>query len=102
MGENQPYREKINTFIETESGILLQNWNDDGTRNEKCDVTITFSEGKWLGNNLGTECIVRGATLRSEFQLQPGVLLTRDAGYINNKLIWGSLDYYHFGRLTQR
>ena len=102
MGENQPYREKINTFIETESGILLQNWNDDGTRNEKCDVTITFSEGKWLGKNIGTECIVRGAILRSEFQLQPGQLLTRDAGYIDNKLIWGSLDYYHFGRLTQR
>lgn len=102
MGEDQPYREKINTFIETESGILLQNWNDDGTRNEKCDVTITFSEGKWFGNNLGTECIVRGAVLRSEFQLQPGELLTRDAGYIDNKLIWGSLDYYHFGRLTQR
>lgn len=102
MGENEPYRKRLNTFIETESGILLQCWNDDGTKNNKCDVLITFRDNTWFGKNIGTECIVRGANLRSEFKLHNNVLMTRDAGYIDNKLIWGSKDYYHFGRLTQR
>lgn len=102
MGEDKPYREKIKTFIETESGILAQTWDIDGTRNNLCDMHITLSKGVWIGKNLGTECIINGATLRSEFELQPGQFLTRDAGFIDDKLVWGSLDYYHFGRLAQR
>jgi hypothetical protein len=102
MGEDNPYRKRLNTFTETESGILLQCWNEDGTKNDKCDVMVTFRDQSWFGENIGTECIVRGANLRSEFQLYNNVLMTRDAGYKDNKLIWGSKDYYHFGRLTQR
>jgi hypothetical protein len=101
-GETKPYRERINTICETESGLILENWNADGTRNNKCDVLVTFSLGTWFGKNIGDDCIIRGAVLHSEFELSPGKLLTRDAGYIDNKLIWGSKDYYHFGRLTQR
>lgn len=101
-GEQKPYRERLNTLCETESGIIIQNWGLDGTRNEKCDVLVTLDNGRWLGKNIGTECIVRGATLRSDFILIPGQLRSRDAGYLNNKMIWGSKDYYHFGRLTQR
>ena len=101
-GEEKPYRERINTLCEIESGIILQNWGLDGTRNEKCDIIVTLDNGKWKGKNIGTECIVRGASLRSDFLLSSGELLSRDAGYVDNKLIWGSRDYYHFGRLTQR
>jgi hypothetical protein len=102
-GENDPYREKYYTMTETESGILLQNWNLDWTRNERCDTIITPDiKGKWFGTNIGTDCIVRGAVLRSEFQLSNNSLMTRDAGYLDDQLIWGSKDYYHFGRLTQR
>jgi hypothetical protein len=101
-GEQKPYRERINTICETESGLILQNWNADGTRNNKCDVLVTFSLGTWFGKNIGDDCIVRGAVLHSEFELIPGKLITRDAGYIDNNLIWGSKDYYQFGRLTQR
>ena len=101
-GEEKPYRERINTLCKIESGIILQNWGLDGTRNEKCDIIVTLDNGKWKGKNIGTECIVRGASLRSDFLLSSGELLSRDAGYVDNKLIWGSRDYYHFGRLTQR
>lgn len=101
-GEQKPYRERINTLCETGSSIILQNWNPDGTRNDKCDIIVTFEDGRWKGQNLGQDCIVRGAILQSEFILSENLLMTRDAGYLNNKMIWGSKDYYHFGRLTQR
>lgn len=101
-GETKPYRERINTLCETESSIIIQNWSLDGTRNEKCDIIVTLDNGRWKGKNIGMGCIVRGAILYSNFILSPGQLLSRDAGYIDNKLIWGSKDYYHFGRLAQR
>jgi len=101
-GEQKPYRERLNTLCETESGIIIQNWGLDGTRNEKCDVLVILDNGRWLGKNIGTDCIVRGAILRSDFILTEDTLMTRDAGYLNNTMVWGSKDYYHFGRLTQR
>ena len=103
MGENSPYRERYHTFSETESGIIMYNYDLTWTRNEKCDIRITpDNRGKWLGRNIGMECIVRDAVLHSEFQLTQDLLMTRDAGYLNNKMMWGSEEHYQFGRLTQR
>lgn len=101
-GESKPYREKIKTLCEIDSNIIMQNWGADGIRNDKCDVIFTFIDNKWHGKNIGEECIVRDSSLRSEIILSPGQLISRDAGYVNNKLVWGSNDYYHFGRLAQR
>lgn len=100
-GEGKPYRERINTLCETESGIIIQNWGSDCVRNSKCDSIVTFENGKWKGKNIGDECIVRGAVLNSEFELSPNKLITRDAGYLDGKRIWGSSEYYNFGRITQ-
>ena len=101
-GETDPYREKLYSFKEDESTITMMNWNLDGTRNEKCDTIVRLNNGIWQGQNRGMGCIVRGATLKSEFSLTKNKLITRDGGYIDGKRVWGSPDFYHFGRLTQR
>lgn len=101
-GETKPYAQRYNIFTETESGILVQNWSLDGIRNDKCDQIVTFVDDKWKGKNIGDECIIRNAVLHSEFELSQNQLLTRDAGYADDKLVWGSKDYYQFGRLAQR
>jgi len=97
-GEQTPYRERIYKLCELESGILMQNWGLDGeTRNEKCDTIVTLDyEGKFKGSNVGTECIVNNAMLRSDFTLSPGLLITRDGGYTDGKLVWGSENHYIF------
>lgn len=98
-GEKNPYAQRYNIFIETESGIIVENWSLDGSRNSKCDTLVRFIDGKWKGKNIGNECIIRGASLCSEFELSENLLVTRDAGYIDGKLVWGSTDYYNFIRL---
>ena len=101
-GEGKPYRERIVTFSESTDHIIIEYYDSDGIRNEKCDTIFKFENGKWIGKNVGEGCIVRGAVLQSDFILSTGKFMTRDAGYLNTKMVWGSKNFYDFGRLAQR
>ena len=101
-GEGKPYRERIVTFSESTDHIIIEYYDRDGIRNEKCDMIVKFENEKWVGKNVGEGCIVRDAVLQSDFILSPGKFMTRDAGYLYDTMVWGSKDFYDFGRLAQR
>ena len=102
QGPSEPYRQKIVTFAEFDDHIMSYSHNDDGTINEKCSMIIHLYNGVWKAHIHGDKCVVRGAILKSEFSLTRDSFVTRDGGFVDGKRIWGSKDFYHFGRIAQR
>ena len=45
-GEGKPYRERTVTFSESDDQIIIEYYDNDGVRNQKCDIIVKFENGK--------------------------------------------------------
>ncbi len=102
-GPNKPYRERFHKVkILSETEVIIQNYNLDWTRDGKCDMIFTFSNGSWFGKLQGNECIgLKGDRVVSELELHGTKMLNRDRGYDkDNNMVWGTEYFYKYTRIS--
>ncbi len=101
-GPNKPYRERFHKVkVISEDQVIIENYNLDWTRDGKCDMIFTYSNGSWFGELQGNECIGKqGYRVTSELQLHGNKMLGRDRGLDdNNNMKWGTEYFYKYTRM---
>ena len=91
MGEENPYRNKWHKVFEQQGVIIVQNWTPDwGEHNYCCDMMF-FQVGDYYDGKVKTDaCIIRGGVVRSTVKFNGEYYKSRDQGWRDDKLVWGS------------
>ena len=101
-GPANPYRERFHKInVIDESQVIIENYNLDWTRDGKCDMIFTYSDGSWFGKLQGNECIGKqGYRVISELELYGDKMLGRDRGIDDNhNMKWGTEYFYKYTRM---
>ena len=91
MGEDNPYRNKWHRVQEQQGIIIVQNWTPEwGEHNYCCDM-MCFQVGDYYDGKVKTDaCIIRGGVVRSTVKFNGEYYKSRDQGWRDDKLVWGS------------
>ena len=91
MGEDNPYRNKWHRVHEQQGIIIVQNWTPEwGEHNYCCDMMF-FEVGDYFDGKVKTDaCIIRGGVVRSTVKFNGEYYKSRDQGWRDDKLVWGS------------
>ena len=95
MGEDNPYRYKWHRVQEQQGIIIVQNWTPDwGEHNYCCDMMF-FKVGDYYDGKVKTDaCIIRGGMVRSTVKFNGQHYKSRDQGWRDDKVVWGSDEIY--------
>ena len=95
MGEVNPYRLKWHKVFEQQGIIIVQNWTPDwGEHNHCCDMMF-FKVGDYYDGKVKTDaCIIRGGVVRSTVKFNGQHYKSRDQGWRDDKVVWGSDEIY--------
>lgn len=97
MGEENPYREKWHKVYEEHGVIIVQNWSplwED--HNHCCDMMFSAVEDYYDGKVKTDACIIRGGVVKSTVQFNGEYYKSRDQGWRDDKVVWGSDVIYEF------
>ena len=97
LGEENPYRHRWHRIQDDSDQIVVENWSPDWKdRNKCCDMIFKpngiFYKGAVATNNR----IINGGELKSVVEFNGEIYKSRDQGWKNGKVIWGSNVIYEF------
>jgi hypothetical protein len=97
LGEDNPYRRKWHRVSEQQGVIIVQNWTPNwGEHNYCCDMMF-FDVGDFYDGKVKTDaCIINGGMLKSTVQFNGTFYKSRDQGWRDDKVVWGSNVIYEF------
>lgn len=98
MGEENPYRLKWHRVKELPSGsIIVENWSPNWEdHNECCDMIFYAVEDYYDGVVKTDSCIIRGGVVKSTVKFNGEYYKSRDQGWKDDKVVWGSDVIYEF------
>ena len=103
-GPNKPYRSGRHkmSLIRGDS-FLMENYSEDGTKRQGCDMLFVEINGKWEGRLFAEgQCVMGGAIVSSHMILFGDKLHSADQGRDEHgNLIWGTDHFYKFTRLAK-
>jgi len=95
MGEDNPYRYKWHRVQEQQGIIIVQNWTPDwGEHNYCCDMMFKEVGDHYSGRVKTDACIINGGMVRSFVEFNGVYYKSRDQGWRDDKVVWGSDDIY--------
>ena len=95
MGEENPYRLKWHRVQEQQGIIIVQNWTPDwGDHNHCCDMMFQEVGDHSSGRVKTDACIINGGMVRSTVKFNGQHYKSRDQGWRDDKVVWGSDDIY--------
>ena len=103
-GPNKPYRSgRHKMSLIREDSFLMENYSEDGTKRQGCDMLFVDVNGKWEGRLFAEgQCVIGDAIISSHIILFGDKLHSADQGKDEHgNLIWGSDHFYKFTRLAK-
>ena len=102
LGEDNPYRRKWHKVFEQQGIIIVQNWTPDwGDHNHCCDMMF-FDTGDHYDGKVKTDaCIINGGMVKSTVKFNGTYYHSRDQGWRDNKVVWGSDVIYEFQKTNK-
>ena len=100
LGEEKHYRLKWHKVSEQQGTIIVQNWTPDwGDHNYWCDMMF-FEVGDHYSGKVKTDaCIVNGGRVVSLVKFDGNYYKSRDQGWRDDKVVWGSDVIYKFDKV---
>ena len=100
LGEEKHYRLKWLKVSEQQGTIIVQNWTPDwGDHNYCCDMMF-FEVGDHYSGKVKTDaCIVNGGRVVSLVKFDGNYYKSRDQGWRDDKVVWGSDVIYKFDKV---
>ena len=97
LGEEKHYRLKWHKVSEQQGTIIVQNWTPDwGDHNYCCDMMF-FEVGDHYSGKVKTDaCIINGGMVKSTVKFNGQYYKSRDQGWRDDKVGWGSDVIYEF------
>ena len=97
MGEENPYRQRWHRVVEDDDFIIVENWSPNWTEHEPCcDMKFSYKNDWWVGKVKTDACIIRGGVVKSLVEFNGSEYKSRDQGWREGKVIWGSDVIYQF------
>ena len=91
MGENNPYRNKWHRVREEDGAVIVENWTPNWESHSECCDMIFNSLGDHYDGRVKTNaCIIRGGVVKSTVKFNGEYYKSRDQGWRDDKLVWGS------------
>ena len=91
MGEDNPYRNKWHRVKEEHGAIIVENWTPSWeSHSECCDMIFNFLGDHYDGKVKTNACIIRGGVVKSTVKFNGEYYKSRDQGWRDDKLVWGS------------
>ena len=91
MGEDNPYRNKWHRVKEEDGAIIVENWTPSWeSHSECCDMIFNFLGDHYDGRVKTNACIIRGGVVKSTVKFNGEYYKSRDQGWRDDKLVWGS------------
>ena len=94
-GEEHPYRQKWHKVFEQQGIIIVQNWTPNWEEHNHCCDMMFFKVGDYYDGKVKTDaCIIRGGVVRSTVKFNGQHYKSRDQGWRDDKVVWGSDEIY--------
>ena len=91
MGEENPYRNKWHRVREEDGAVIVENWTPNWESHSECCDMIFNSLGDHYDGKVKTNaCIIRGGVVKSTVKFNGEYYKSRDQGWRDDKLVWGS------------
>ena len=83
--------------------FLMENYSEDGTKRQGCDMLFVDINGRWEGRLFAEgQCVIGDAIISSHMVLYGDKLHSADQGRDKEgNLIWGTDHFYEFTRLAK-
>ena len=97
LGEEKHYRLKWHKVSEQQGTIIVQNWTPDWGDHIYCCDMMFFEVGDHYSGKVKTDaCIVNGGRVVSLVKFDGNYYKSRDQGWRDDKVVWGSEVIYEF------
>ena len=103
-GPDKPYRSgRHKMSLVRGDSFLMENYSEDGTKRQGCDMLFVDVNGKWEGRLFAEgQCVIGDAIISSHMVLYGDKLHSADQGRDKEgNLIWGTDHFYEFTRLAK-
>lgn len=103
MYDGKIYRERYHDLVYfSDTEVLVRNYLSDWTRNENCDMLVTFDSRLevWVGKG-SPLCTARGAQVESHFRLTEDTIECYDYAEKDGEHIFGGRNPYFFEKVIK-
>jgi len=95
MGEDHPYRQRWHRVTDDEGVIIVENWSPNWGEHEPCCDMMFFAVEDYYDGRVKTDaCIINGGMVRSTVKFNGQHYKSRDQGWRDDKVVWGSDEIY--------
>ena len=96
MGEEAPYRNKWHRVREEEGIVIVENWTPEWEEHNHCCDMMFFAVEDYYDGKVKTDaCIINGGMVRSTVKFNGVYYKSRDQGWRDDKVVWGSDTIYN-------
>ena len=100
LGEEKAYRHKWHKVYEQQGTIIVQNWTVDWKDHNHCCDMLFFEVAEHYAGKVKTDaCIVNGGRVVSLVKFDGNYYKSRDQGWRDDKVVWGSDVIYRFDKV---
>ena len=97
MGEDHPYRNRWHRVTTDNGVIIVENWSPNWEDHEPCCDMMFFTVEDYYDGRVKTDaCIINGGMVRSTVKFNGTYYKSRDQGWRDDEVVWGSEVIYEF------